>query len=70
MNPNEPAYPGITLRAYIATRCLQGMLSSGNWPNPDEQTAYGVNTVSTHFADMAVSYADALIVRLNQRRDA
>lgn len=70
MNPKAPAFPvavedpadveyGMNLRTYIATACLQGMLSrsfggEGNEP-PDDV-----------LATWAVGQADALIAELNK----
>lgn len=51
----QTVYSGISLRTYIATKCLQGLCV-------DE---YDQN-YSDAFADMAVKLADALIERLEK----
>lgn len=67
---NDPAFPcgegtygreGISIRIYIATAALKGLLSQAGPPAKD-------NLRKEDFAEMAVEYADALIERLEEDR--
>ena len=67
-----PAFPrftssstmdGMSLRAYIATAALQGMLAGPTWqPNDAEPELSGTQ----RYAKQAVLLADALIAELNK----
>lgn len=68
MNPNESAFPnpngyaqcGLTVRAYIATKALQGILAN---PNAHELVP---DSSERGPAYMAVRCADALIAELSK----
>lgn len=64
INPNDPAMPhedlfhGLTIRAYIAARAMQGMLSA----REDRSYKRSYDAV----AEASVLIADALIKQLNK----
>lgn len=65
MNANKPAFPvavtpknvqfGISIRAYLAAKAMQGLLSNTN-----------IDLAPCEIAQDAVLYADALIAELNK----
>jgi hypothetical protein len=68
LDPNQPAFPsgpgtpGMSLRAYLAARALQGILAGPHLTSSDSLMA----TTSSAPTEVAVRYADELIAELNR----
>ena len=67
-NGNKPAFisdnsvyncSGLTKREYIATACLQGLLSEGD-------NILGANKAERKLSDIAITYADELLKELEK----
>jgi len=58
-------YFGMSLRAYIATAALAGLLA-----NPEEILAAPIEVIQAALARVSVGYADALIAELNKSGEA
>jgi hypothetical protein len=72
LDPNQPAFPngtgtpGMSMRAYLATQALQGILAGPHLSSRDSLMA---NSGSSH-VEAAVQYADELIAELNKTEKA
>lgn len=65
----DPQFCGISIRTYIATAALQGLLARA--PVSEDESLEGMSTGNNSWpfedaADVAVKMADALIERLNK----
>jgi hypothetical protein len=60
-NDWQETVEGMTLRAYIATKAMQGMLA---YPGDEKMGSWHTNAKPTSVAAMAVEYADALLAAL------
>lgn len=61
--PTPSGFPGISERAYIATHCLQAMLTNGF--QPDCVRENHANKADFSYTRAAIALADALIAQLN-----
>lgn len=65
MGEHREGQKGLTKREYVACVCLRGILSNQKFMNNISDSAYPSPEIA---ADLAVDYADALIKRLNRKR--
>ncbi len=68
--PANSGIPGMSLRAYIATAALQGMIAQSNTQMMESTLKTGIDqgfkTVEEAYAKFACGYADALINQLQK----